>query len=381
MIKKLTISNFGMLKTASFEYKDLNIFVGPQATGKSLTLQLIKLIEDKAYITDQLKLKNYNWNSGLGIFSELYFGEGMQDALSTTEVFVGSKKFEIEKELSFNKAYSKGQKVKCFYIPAQRVLLIEDGWPKAFESFDNSYPYVLREFSDLLRSSLNRLSSDSIFPYSAKLKKCLKDQIGFNIFHNADIKASTEKGKKRILLNVKNTKQELPMTLISAGQREFLPYLISLYYLLPAGKVMSIDEIKTIIIEEPEMGLHPQAIRTFFLSALELLSRGYRVFISTHSVDLMNYIWALREITKGKNLNNQTQALLTLLGVKQAQIGQGFLSKIIQKKISVHYFNQTEEKVKVEDISDFHLEGEDSTQIWGGLLSSAELSSDIIASL
>jgi predicted ATP-dependent endonuclease of OLD family len=387
MINKLSINKFGMLTDAKFTFKDLNVFVGPQATGKSLTLQLIKLIEDKAYVNQQLEQYNYDWKSnkekfsGIDKFAEIYFGEGMHGALNNADVKVAEKKFDFSSELKYRKGYGKGQEVKCFYIPAQRVLMIEDGWPKAFESFDNTYPYVLREYSDLLRNLLNKTSNETIFPQTNRLKKCLRNQIADTIFHDADIRLNTNKSKKRMLLNIKGTSQELPMTLISAGQREFLPYLISLYYLMPAGKIKNINHINTVIIEEPEMGLHPLAIRTFLLSVIELIARGYRVFISTHSVDLLNYIWVLIEIQKIKKPEKQKEALLKLIGVKLADVGDELLTSVIKKKTTVHYFKLKDGKVNSVDISKMDFESDIDTKEWGGLLHSATLSSEIISSL
>jgi hypothetical protein len=53
------------------------------------------------------------------------------------------------------------------------------------------------------------------------------------------------------------------------------------------------DKLKWAVIEEPEMGLHPRAISVVLLLVLELLSRGYRVCVSTHSPQVLELVWAL----------------------------------------------------------------------------------------
>ena len=40
MIKNLSVKNFGPIESGEIEFGDLTIFVGPQASGKSLLLQL-----------------------------------------------------------------------------------------------------------------------------------------------------------------------------------------------------------------------------------------------------------------------------------------------------------------------------------------------------
>ena len=42
------------------------------------------------------------------------------------------------------------------------------------------------------------------------------------------------------------------------------------------------------------MGLHPQGIATAMLLVLELLRRGYKVVLSTHSTVVLDMVWALR---------------------------------------------------------------------------------------
>lgn len=62
----------------------------------------------------------------------------------------------------------------------------------------------------------------------------------------------------------------------TAGQREFTPLLLGLYHLLPPRNRIKQPDIEWVVIEEPEMGLHPQAITVVMLLVLDLLWRGYR---------------------------------------------------------------------------------------------------------
>ena len=53
-MKTINIESFGQIKKAEIEFGDLTFFVGPQASGKSIVLQLLKLIIDKKHIRKTL---------------------------------------------------------------------------------------------------------------------------------------------------------------------------------------------------------------------------------------------------------------------------------------------------------------------------------------
>lgn len=54
-MKKLTVQNFGQIKKADVDFADLNVFVGPQATGKRVFLQLVKLLLDNGPVIEEFK--------------------------------------------------------------------------------------------------------------------------------------------------------------------------------------------------------------------------------------------------------------------------------------------------------------------------------------
>jgi predicted ATP-dependent endonuclease of OLD family len=67
-MKTLHVSNLGPIKDASIAFGDLTVLVGPQATGKSLFLQLLKLFLDVGPIRNEFKRFNLDWG-GLSEFS------------------------------------------------------------------------------------------------------------------------------------------------------------------------------------------------------------------------------------------------------------------------------------------------------------------------
>ena len=81
------------------------------------------------------------------------------------------------------------------------------------------------------------------------------------------------------------------------------------------------EKYEYVVLEEPEMGLHPQAIKTIILQVLELMQMGYKVIISTHSPVFLEFAWAFNllnnYVEEGKDeallemfdLNNATSAI------------------------------------------------------------------------
>ena len=60
-MKTLFIENFARIKRAEIAFGDLTVFVGPQATGKTLVLELVKLVEDRPTIMSNLKEHGFDW--------------------------------------------------------------------------------------------------------------------------------------------------------------------------------------------------------------------------------------------------------------------------------------------------------------------------------
>ena len=76
-VRRLEASGIGPVTAADIEFGELTVFVGPQATGKSIFLQILKLLLDKYAIHQELRRFGIDWRGDPRDFLELYFGEGM----------------------------------------------------------------------------------------------------------------------------------------------------------------------------------------------------------------------------------------------------------------------------------------------------------------
>lgn len=74
---KLKVENFGPIKSVDVSLGDLNILIGPQASGKSLFLELFKLVMDKNSIIETLRKYNYICQNRCGTSLGLLFWRGI----------------------------------------------------------------------------------------------------------------------------------------------------------------------------------------------------------------------------------------------------------------------------------------------------------------
>jgi predicted ATPase len=384
-MEHLKIRLLGPIKEADIEFGDLTLLVGPQASGKSILLQLVKLIMDRYNIPSVLKQNNYEWGKKNENFLDLFFGESMSAIWKNdTKVEFNGKDYTLSSFLPKQGTREGSRTEKLFYIPAQRVVTMSQGWPRAFGTFDIGDPFVLKQFSESIRMLMEKetINGDSkhssVFPKSNRIKEPLRKILDESIFHGAKVESDNTSLKRRFLLEV--GKSKLPFMTWSAGQKEFMPLLLSLYYLMPASKVKMKNDINTVIIEEPEMGLHPKAIQALMVVFLELIVRGYKIIISTHSPVLLELLWALNYIKKYNGTSSDLFELFSL--EKNASIDITFKTVIKEKKFATYFFEQSNEGVIIKNISSLDAGSDDKAiSNWGGLTEFASKAGDIVAKL
>ncbi|HND96736.1 MAG TPA: ATP-binding protein, partial [Chitinophagaceae bacterium] len=76
-LDNLKLKSFGPIEEANVTFGDLTLLVGPQASGKSIFIQLLKLIIDKKHIRKTLEQYNFIWSKDPNEILDRYFGEGM----------------------------------------------------------------------------------------------------------------------------------------------------------------------------------------------------------------------------------------------------------------------------------------------------------------
>lgn len=372
----LNIQNLGQIKKADLTFGDLTVLVGPQATGKSISLQLLKLLVDAGQVQDELNRYGLDWSGQLSDFLDVYFGEGMRSIWHPGSSAITWDGAQVDlTQLAKRKRPKKDESL--FFIPAQRVLALRDGWPRPFTDYTPGDPFAVREFSEKLRSLVEQEfgSSGDLFPQERRLKREFRQLLQQHVFSNFRLKVDKFRSQKRLVLGAGQDSESLPYMVWSAGQREFVPLLLGLYWLMPPTKVSTRGAIRWVVLEEPEMGLHPRAISVVLLLVFELVARGYRVCLSTHSPQVLDAIWAL------KNLRAQGASADAFLEIFEAPTSQQMLTlakSVMQKNLKVFYFDR--ESGETTDISNLDPAGESKAMSgWGGLTEFSGRANDAVA--
>ncbi|HTR86463.1 MAG TPA: hypothetical protein VMI56_18420, partial [Reyranella sp.] len=82
-MNRLNLRKIGPINKASISFGDLTVLVGPQASGKSIALQWLKLVNDIGLIQEEFQTYGIDYDRKLLKFLEVYFGEGMSSIWSS----------------------------------------------------------------------------------------------------------------------------------------------------------------------------------------------------------------------------------------------------------------------------------------------------------
>lgn len=378
----VSVRSLGPIKEATVELGDLTLLVGPQGVGKSLFLQAFKLAKDINAIKSDLtaySIVEYSPEE----FADIYFGLGYKEALSPeAHIEVTSDKGTVGVTLGAlaEKRSNSRSSHSVFYIPAQRVFVLRNGVVRPFSDYEATDPFVLKLFSQTLHQNLSR--EGVLFPKEGIFPESIRSRIAGSIYGSLSLAVQRINYQQQLVLTDPDGKMALSFMSWSAGQREFAPLLLSVIHLLPSGGT-SKREYDYIIIEEPEMGLHPEAIEAFFLLVLALLDRGYKIIISTHSYTLLEIVWTLQTL---KKLEGKGEHLKKIFNFKSSAQPAIKWEECLQKEMRVFFFSKYKDgamhKVHARNISTLDL-GEEADEVrqWGFILSFSERANPIIAEL
>jgi hypothetical protein len=377
----LVLSHLGPIEEADVHFADLTVIVGPQATGKSIFLQTLKLLIDRDHIHDMFFWNSVLFNGKADAFLDGYYGRGMAGIWTSDSTLEWNGKSTTLPGLA-KPGRSRQRHERLFFIPAQRVMSLAGGVTQNFGQFRYGDPYALRAFSDTVHDLLQNEfgAKGELFPQPNRLNPTLRKPIAEHLFGGSKLVVQSSDFTKSLALEVPGHATGLPYLAWSAGQREFTPLLLGLYWLCPvaaqrrrSGKTAD-EAIEWVVIEEPEMGLHPQGIVTVLLLVLELLRRGYKVVLSTHSTVVLDLVWALREFKQREGTEADVRKLFSLPASGQAkELGRTGL----QKDYRVYYFDRGQ---AVHDISNLDPGAESTAESqWGGLVGFASRTGELVA--
>jgi hypothetical protein len=282
MTPGMRLQKVGQIADADIVFGDLTVFVGPQASGKSIALQFLKLMVDMGQVQAELSRYGLDWEHKLERFLDIYLGEEMRSIwrVGKSELMWSGESVSLARKIT---RMQPSKTESLFFVPAQRVLALRDGWPRPFTDYSAGDPFAVREYSERLRVLVEQEfgRADQVFPRQRRLKSELRDLLKEHVFSEFQLQVDKSRVQKRLVLGANGN--PLPYMVWLAGQREFVPLLLGLYWLMPSAAITTRDRVEWVVIEEPEMGLHPRAITVVLLMIFELVHRGYRVCVYPHT--------------------------------------------------------------------------------------------------
>lgn len=221
----MKLVNIGPIKSAALSFGDLTVLVGPQASGKSIALQCLKLLIDRGAVHEQLTRYGVDWEGEETQFIDAYFGEGMHG------IWRAASRIERDGKVVPLKALARRGKVgreHVFMIPAQRVLAVRNGWPRPFADYAPGDPFTVRDFSEKLRTLVEQefAGNPQLFPQPRRLKSEIRKLLTGHVFGGFALKIDKVASQKRLVLQRPTDAHPLPHMVWSAGQREFVPLLL-----------------------------------------------------------------------------------------------------------------------------------------------------------
>ena len=329
-IKKIQIKNFKSL--VEFELEDLKpfcAFVGPNASGKSNIFEALEFFnyvikftfEAPRFFGGKTSILSYNSipiNTFLGE-RDLLFEASLESGLRI--YFDG--KFSEESDIRFESIGNVNKDQTNNYLifdgpdsNSRRKIL--NNWKENGSDYIDDFQLLIDSFSRIFigKSDLNRtpISSGNLSPDGSNLSqiigKIFEDdykrddfldwlRILIPEFKDIEIKKSNIDGSFEFFIYEKSSNKPFPKHLISDGTYNILALMAAVY---------QTDQPQFLCIEEPENGLHPQAIQLlvdFFREKCE--EHGHHIWLNTHSQTLVRCM-EIDELILVNKVNGETRA-------------------------------------------------------------------------
>jgi hypothetical protein len=349
MSERLSIRNFGPIQEAEIEVRDLTVFVGPQATGKSMAAQLLYFMRG---IEDLLPLASNTGRRSIqhGDYNPHLETRATQDVITALEWWLGnhnsvyavpgtslawcpsSAQESVTYDISWTEdkvflnyfleawlgAYDRprlervsGQQI---YIPAGRALYSylsqalalpllsrktnRPDWPGYIFWFYQILGETIKSLSEIKETGQQLIFGPSVTPYILRrMEEILKGQISY--------------GPNAILL--KTGGQTLRTDTIAAGQMEAWPFFAVMENALRKGQAENLR----VYFDEPEAHLHPGAQQKLMEIVAALVRGGTQMVITTHSPYILyalnNFLTASEVLSKRRPLPPEVSAETALI--------------------------------------------------------------------
>jgi predicted ATPase len=313
-LNKITIKGFRSIRELNdFKLNKLNIFIGGNGAGKSNLIEFFRLLRNIM----NGNLNDYIRNGG-GISDFLFNGRKTTSTMKFETRFEGrgyrfclrpgpSDNCFLTKEARLNQ-HSKSEWWELGDSPDNESLLVKEAkgsssdskfslpvfkaitsW-KIYHFHDTSPSAAMRHYEIVQDNKVLRSNASNIAPYLLRLKneheniyQEILDSVSLMIPFFDDFLLDVEKfgEKQKVNLSWKQKGSDYPLQ----------PYHFSdgsIRFICLATALLQPDPPSTIIIDEPELGLHPSAI-AILTELIQYASKRTQLIIATQSAALIDY--------------------------------------------------------------------------------------------
>jgi len=313
-LNKITIKGFRSIRELNdFKLNKLNIFIGGNGAGKSNLIEFFRLLRNIM----NGNLNDYIRNGG-GISDFLFNGRKTTSTMKFETRFEGrgyrfclrpgpSDNCFLTKEARLNQ-HSKSEWWELGDSPDNESLLVKEAkgsssdskfslpvfkaitsW-KIYHFHDTSPSAAMRHYEIVQDNKVLRSNASNIAPYLLRLKneheniyQEILDSVSLMIPFFDDFLLDVEKfgEKQKVNLSWKQKGSDYPLQ----------PYHFSdgsIRFICLATALLQPDPPSTIIIDEPELGLHPSAI-AMLTELIQNASKRTQLIIATQSAALIDY--------------------------------------------------------------------------------------------
>jgi predicted ATPase len=296
-IKTLTIKGFKSIQSVEqLPLNPLNILIGANGVGKSNFVSYFKMLGElvegrlKIWTSKQGgadRILSYGVKETTQLTSSIAFNNSQYD-IELVATVEGSFTFSTEQFTANDTPHDFGSGHNETKLPSSTNINAEH-W-KVFHFHDTSDTAGVKRLSSLHDNDYLRTDASNLAAFLYRLKNKAPDvyrqmiktiRLAVPLFADFVLKPITlESGEQQIRLLWQQTNSDYALwpSQLSDGSIRFICLVTAL--MQPAGPA-------TIIIDEPELGLHPYAI-TLLGALIRSASKRMQVIISTQSVPLLN---------------------------------------------------------------------------------------------
>ncbi len=400
-MEKITIMNFGPIKDAQLEIKDLTIIFGTQAAGKSVIAKLLKVFNSSELVsTRDLKkiLNDYNLELYLRPNTHLqyennnriaeYSGGKYSDSIPDYAKFKWDK-LTYDKNLEKNKGETL---VTAFDVLSKLTNIDELSYNLLLELLDNQSikdPEVMYDFlnKELRNSFIRKYLSDSIYIPSERNIFSLISNSVFSLMSIPIPKCIQRFGALIEKSRKSNSNQIIPfipgLTYTYENESiesiEYMDSRIPIAYsasgfqsAIPLALVCNNESIigkKHFLIEEPEQNLFPTTqMRLVKYLAEKCLLKSNRLLITTHSPYIVSSFDNLMQAGRiGKAMHKQASLMkvipkklwVDMSRVSAYYIADGTARDMVDKRhkcIDAKYLDRASDLIGAEHTKLLHIE-------------------------